>query len=161
MATTTTTATTTTVTATTATALTSREAINVKETFFHSLESCFQLQTNFKFCSKIVSKSQFKYFFRFPTGQFLFYKNGPNPASFCLFLFISQWKDNCSKIDKSVDGVLGSRTQVSRMEGADKSSKLWRHHIRHIFRRPFCFLNISNSKYNNTSCKMLHFNCSQ
>ena len=28
---------------------------------------------------------------------------------------------------KSIDGMLGSRTQGSRMEGTDKSTELWRH----------------------------------
>ena len=28
---------------------------------------------------------------------------------------------------KSVDGVLGTRTQCGRMEGADESTELWRH----------------------------------
>ena len=31
------------------------------------------------------------------------------------------------KIDESIDGVLGTQTQGGRMEGADKSTELWRH----------------------------------
>ena len=33
------------------------------------------------------------------------------------------------KLKKSIDGVLGTRTQGSKMEGADKSTELWRHPI--------------------------------
>ena len=33
------------------------------------------------------------------------------------------------ELKNSVDGVLGSRTQGGRMEGADKSTELWRHPI--------------------------------
>ena len=29
--------------------------------------------------------------------------------------------------DKNIDGVLGTRTQCGRMEGADKSTELWIH----------------------------------
>ena len=41
-----------------------------------------------------------------------YYLNGPNPASFCLFLLFSQCKDkyttNLTSNDKSIDGVLGT-----------------------------------------------------
>ena len=30
-------------------------------------------------------------------------------------------------VDKSIDGVLRTRTRVGRLEGADKSTELWRH----------------------------------
>ena len=53
-------------------------------------------------------------------------KNGPNPASFCLFSFFSQCKDK-SSTNLIIDGVLGRRTRDSRMEGADESAELWRH----------------------------------
>ena len=48
---------------------------------------------------------------------------------FCSF---SQRKDkyctNFTLNDKSIDGLLGSRTQGSMMEGADESTELWWHH---------------------------------
>ena len=34
--------------------------------------------------------------------------------------------------DKSVNGVLGSQTRGSRMEGADESTELWQHPIVNI-----------------------------
>ena len=47
---------------------------------------------------------------------------------FCSF---SQHKDkystNFTINDKSIDGVLGSRTRGGMMEGTDKSTELWRH----------------------------------
>ena len=36
------------------------------------------------------------------------------------------WR-NTTINDKSVDGVLGTETQYSMMEGADKSNELWLH----------------------------------
>ena len=52
-----------------------------------------------------------------------FLKNGPIPASFCLF---------CSFIvtisiqnEKSVDGVLGIQTWGHSMVGADETTELW------------------------------------
>ena len=48
------------------------------------------------------------------------------PASFCLFLsFLID--TNQIIIDKSIDGVLGTRNWGSRMEGVDGSTELWRH----------------------------------
>ena len=50
-----------------------------------------------------------------------------------LFIFIlfshrmDKYGTNLTIIDKSIDGVLGSRTQVGRMEGTDESTELWRH----------------------------------
>ena len=63
------------------------------------------------------------------TKLFNLLKNGPNPASFCLFSFFShdKFSTNLTVNDKSVDGVLGTRTQCGRMVGADKSTELWRH----------------------------------
>ena len=58
----------------------------------------------------------------------LLFLNGPNPASFCLFSYFSYDKYSTNTInEKSVDGVLGTRTQGSRMVGADESTELWRH----------------------------------
>ena len=52
--------------------------------------------------------------------------NGPNPASFCLFLFFLHDKYSTNTInDKSVDGVLGTQTQGDRMVGTDESTELW------------------------------------
>ena len=57
-----------------------------------------------------------------------FIKNGPNPASFGLFSFFSPDKCSTNTInDKSVDGVLGTRTRGGRMVGADESTELYRH----------------------------------
>ena len=58
---------------------------------------------------------------------FMFYwigfLNGPNPASFCLFLFFSHHKYSTNSInDKSIDGVFWTQTQGSRMVGADEST---------------------------------------
>ena len=59
-------------------------------------------------------------------------KNGSNPASF-LFIFVlfshrmDKSSTNLTIIEKSVDGMLGSRTWGGRMEGADKSTELWWH----------------------------------
>ena len=53
--------------------------------------------------------------------------NEPNLASlFCLFSFFShdKYSINFTIKDKSVDGVLGTRTRVGRMVGADKSTEL-------------------------------------
>ena len=51
--------------------------------------------------------------------------NGPIPASFCLFSSFPHYI--IQKIDESVDGVLGTWTRDSRMEGADEFIELWRH----------------------------------
>ena len=61
-----------------------------------------------------------------------FLKIGPNPASFLVyFRSFPQHKDkystNFTINDKSIDGVLGSRTQGGMMEVADESTELWRH----------------------------------
>ena len=61
------------------------------------------------------------------TAQQFFFRNGPNPAYFCYFLFFSHDKYSTNTInDKSIDGVLGTRTQGSRMVGAVESTELWR-----------------------------------
>ena len=54
-------------------------------------------------------------------GQLFLYdfKNGPIPASFCLFSFFSRY--NCDTNWKSIDCVLGIRTQGRRMVGADEA----------------------------------------
>ena len=56
-------------------------------------------------------------------GQNVF-KNGPIPASFCLFSFFSHYIFNNTKW-KSIDGVLGIQTRGRLMEGADDTTELW------------------------------------
>ena len=60
---------------------------------------------------------------------FLVFLNGPNPASFFIFVLFSHGMDkhstNLTINEKSVDGMLGSRG--GRMEGADESTELRRH----------------------------------
>ena len=60
-----------------------------------------------------------------------FFKIGQTWPLFGLFSFFSQCKDkystNFTINDKSIDGVLGSRTRGGMMEGADESIELWRH----------------------------------
>ena len=52
--------------------------------------------------------------------------NGPNPSSFCLFSFFSHDKYSTITInEKSIDGLLGTRTWGGRMVGADKYTELW------------------------------------
>ena len=55
------------------------------------------------------------------------FKNGPNPASFCLFSFFSQHKYIANLIlnYESVYGVLGTGTQGGKKVGEDKSTELW------------------------------------
>ena len=55
-------------------------------------------------------------------------KNGPNPATFCLFSLFSHDKFSINTLnDKSIDGVLGTRTRGGRMGGTYESTELWRH----------------------------------
>ena len=57
------------------------------------------------------------------------FTNGPNPASFCFFSFFSHDKyiTNLTINDKSVDGVLRTRTRGGGMVGTDEFTVLWRH----------------------------------
>ena len=57
-----------------------------------------------------------------PTKSFLIDQTLPLFVYFHSFLMT-----NLTINDKSVDGVLGNRTQGGRMVGADESSELWRH----------------------------------
>ena len=51
-----------------------------------------------------------------------------------LFLFFSHDKYSTNTVnEKSVYGVLGTRTQGGRMAGADKSTELWRHPMKNKF----------------------------
>ena len=58
------------------------------------------------------------------------------------FRSFSQHKDkystNFTINDKSIDGVLGSRTRGGMMEGADESTELWRHPSNNEFWRTNC-----------------------
>ena len=60
----------------------------------------------------------------YKTSLYIFYKNGPIPASFVYFHY---FLDTISiiQIEKSIDGVLGIRTQGRRMVGADETTELW------------------------------------
>ena len=58
--------------------------------------------------------------------------NGPNPVLFLfifvLFTFQFKWQIyNLNNINWKSDGVLGPQSRGGRMEGADESTKLWRH----------------------------------
>ena len=51
-----------------------------------------------------------------------------NQLVFCLFIvYFRLFHMTQLIINKSLDGMLGTRTQSGRMEGADKSTVLWRH----------------------------------
>ena len=71
--------------------------------------------------------------------MYIFLKKWAKPGLFSVyFRSFSQHKDkystNFTKNDKSIDGVLGSRTWGGMMEGADESTELWRHpHILWLF----------------------------
>ena len=70
--------------------------------------------------------------------------NGPNPASFCLFLYFHM--TNLTVNNRRIDGVLGTRTRGGRMVGADKSTEL----LRHTWNLLFCNM----SKKYLTECKI-------
>ena len=46
---------------------------------------------------------------------------------------MDKYSTNLTIIDKSIDGVLGSRTRDGRMEGAAKSTELWQHPLKFLF----------------------------
>ena len=75
------------------------------------------------------------HFYKFPPETrvmkqlYNFFKKWAKPG---LFLFISffshdKYSTNLTINDKSIDGVLGTRTRGGRMVGADESTELWRH----------------------------------
>ena len=72
-------------------------------------------------------------------GVFLL-KNGPIPASFCLFSSFPH-----DTVNKSVDGVHGTPTRGSRIEGTDKTTELWRHPLDGVFGSFLYFLPKNNS----------------
>ena len=54
--------------------------------------------------------------------------NGPTRPLFVYFCSFHMNKCSTNTInEKSIDGVLGTRTRGSRMVGADKSTELWQH----------------------------------
>ena len=63
------------------------------------------------------------------TIERLIFLKGPNPASFCLFLFFShdKYRTNMTINDKRIGGVLGTRTQGGRIADADEPTELWWH----------------------------------
>ena len=74
--------------------------------------------------SRRASESLFNLFWVF------YVKNGPNPASFCLFFVLfSHCKDkystNLTINDKCIDGVLGSQTRGGRIVSAEESTELF------------------------------------
>ena len=54
------------------------------------------------------------------------FKNGPIPASFCLFSWFSNDKygTNLTTNDKSVSDLLGTQTRGGRIVGADEATEL-------------------------------------
>ena len=64
------------------------------------------------------------------------FKNGANPSSFCLFSSFAQLNDKYStkfNYGKSIDILLGTRTRVGMMIGADESTEIWRHPYFNVF----------------------------
>ena len=59
-------------------------------------------------------------------------------------------------IDESIDGVLGTWTRGSRMEGADESTELWRHPERN-YCNPFAFVRTEVSDAINKLSWMLFY----
>ena len=56
---------------------------------------------------------------------FIVFKIWPNPGLF--FVYFSPFHiTNQLQIEKSIDGVLGIRTQGRRMVGAEETTELWR-----------------------------------
>ena len=54
----------------------------------------------------------------------VFLKNGPIPASFCLFSSFSLYNFNNTNW-KSIDGVLGTQTSGHMMVGTDDTTEVW------------------------------------
>ena len=70
----------------------------------------------------------------------VFLKNGPIPASFCLFSSFSRYNFNTNW--KSIDGVLGIRTRGRRMVGADETTELLRPPLFALACSRLCFLTV-------------------
>ena len=93
--------------------------------FFHQpkhneLSSSAQLNHCSNYYSYIIiNKQLFSMMQVYVDGKVNFFlKNGPNPASFCLFLFFfshckEKYSTNLTINYKSIDGVLGSRTEAA------------------------------------------------
>ena len=74
--------------------------------------------------------------------------NGPNPAYFCLFWFFLNDKCSTNTInDKSIEGVLGTRTWGGRMVGADECTELWRHPLRLNYLKLFFLYIFGHSRH--------------
>ena len=91
---------------------------------------------NHSFFKKWANPGIFFIYFRPFKHTFQFLKNGPNPASFCLFSFFSQYNDkysaNLTKNEIKAQMVcLGFEPGGGRMVGADGSTELWRYPITH------------------------------
>ena len=67
--------------------------------------------------SVVDRKNVFPFLKNWANPFLLFFKYGPNPASFCLYSSFSQYNDKYSAI---FDGVLGTRTRDHMMVGKDK-----------------------------------------
>ena len=67
--------------------------------------------------NRLLSKSNVKTPTKGEKTFNLYLRNGPNPASFCSFSFFSYdiYSTNLNINYKSIDGVLGTRTQGGRM----------------------------------------------
>ena len=89
------------------------------EVFFHS-------QSALIFYLYLLTSHSLLSFYSRHFTLIVFFKNGPNPAYFCLFPFFSH--DKYYKW-KSIDSMLGTGTWGGRMVCADESSELWRHPI--------------------------------
>ena len=61
----------------------------------------------------------------------LFFKMGQSRPFLFIFVFSTWHSSNIN--GKSIDGVLGTRTQGGRMEGTDESTELWRHLLPSVY----------------------------
>ena len=87
-------------------------------------------------------KSQSLYICLYLSLWFSFFKNEPISASFS-FIFVFFLRDTIQiQFDLSIDSVLGTRTRVGRMGGADKSTELWRHPNLFLFLYTYAFSGI-------------------
>ena len=85
--------------------------------------------------------------------QSLFFENVPNPASYCLFSFLSRdkYSTNLTRNDESLDGILGTQTRGGSMVGANETTELLRHP--HLMQSlwSFCFFGGLNKCIKETS----------
>ena len=80
----------------------------------------------------------------------VFFKNGQT-RPFCLFLFFShdKYSTNLTINDKSIYGLLGTRTRAGGMVGTNESTELWRHSCHIAFWLVYCkiVLKICQSRF--------------